>query len=283
MLTVRGRERTLNKQIRNAIVFTKARPGLTGACHYSGDQMRWARPVSPLALMKTLLSVFALLVGPVSASAEIVIGDTYQKVLLEKGKPSGRIEAGGGQILQYSDQRIKLKDGHVVSVETPAGRAAAHAPSASVPPTPVPAAAVPAPVDSPAARATAKPAVVPRAIWTTDYAAALVQAKEQNRRVFLFFTGSDWCGWCMRLKKEILSTPEFVQYAQEKLILVEIDFPQNVRQSNELKTQNAALARRYRIEGYPSVVVLNGAGKPVGQLGYQEGGPTPFVQALSRM
>ena len=119
--------------------------------------------------------------------------------------------------------------------------------------------------------------------WTTDYKAALVQAKAQNRHVFLFFTGSDWCSWCKRLNREILSTDEFKEYAGKKLILVELDFPRGKPQSNEVKEQNAKLADRFKIEGYPTVIVLNSSGKKVGELGYQEGGPSPFVEALSKM
>jgi thioredoxin-related protein len=119
--------------------------------------------------------------------------------------------------------------------------------------------------------------------WSTDYKAALAEAKAQNRNVFLFFTGSDWCGWCKRLQKEILSTPEFGKYAGEKLILVELDFPRAVPQSAAVKAQNAKLAERFKIKGYPTIIVLNSSGKVVGQLGYQEGGPGPFVDALSKM
>jgi protein disulfide-isomerase len=119
--------------------------------------------------------------------------------------------------------------------------------------------------------------------WSTDYKAALAQAKAENRHVFLFFTGSDWCGWCKRLQKEILTTPEFGKYAGEKLILVELDFPRAKPQASAVKAQNAKLAERFKIEGYPTVIVLDSSGKPVGQLGYQEGGPGPFVDALSKM
>jgi protein disulfide-isomerase len=120
-------------------------------------------------------------------------------------------------------------------------------------------------------------------IWTTDYKAALAQAKAQNRHVFLFFTGSDWCSWCKKLNREILSTDEFKDYATKKLILVELDFPRGKPQSNEVKEQNAKLADRFKIEGYPTVIVLNSSGKKIGELGYQEGGPSPFVDALSKM
>ncbi|MEO7597763.1 MAG: thioredoxin family protein [Opitutus sp.] len=121
------------------------------------------------------------------------------------------------------------------------------------------------------------------ATWTTDYQAALAQAKTQNRHVMLFFTGSDWCGWCKKLNKEILTTTEFSKFAAEKLILVELDFPRSKAQPAAVKAQNAKLQEKFKIEGYPTVIVLDSAGKKVGELGYQEGGPQPFVEALSKM
>jgi thioredoxin-related protein len=120
-------------------------------------------------------------------------------------------------------------------------------------------------------------------VWKTDYAAALNQAKAENRRVFLFFTGSDWCSWCARLNKEILSTPEFARYSKEKLILVEVDFPKKRPQSASLKAQNAKLFKRYKIEGYPTVIVLDSGGKKIDELGYQEGGPAPFISRLGKL
>jgi protein disulfide-isomerase len=222
--------------------------------------------------MKKFFGLVIPLVVTVSGFAEVLLGDTYEKVVREKGTPSGKIEAGASQILRYSDQTIKLKDGRVISVDNIGGRA-----PVPTPPRPSAAPAVKPPSSN------ARSAVPGKVTWMTDYAAALAQAKEQDRKVFLFFTGSDWCGWCMRLNKEILSTPEFARYAQEKLVLVELDFPQKIRQSSALKNQNAALARQYRIQGYPSVIVLGSSGKPVGELGYQEGGPEPFQQALTRM
>ena len=109
------------------------------------------------------------------------------------------------------------------------------------------------------------------------------QAKADDRRVFLFFTGSDWCSWCKRLNREILSTPEFQKFAGEKLVLVELDFPKSKAQPAPVKEQNAKLAQQFKIEGYPTVIVLDSSGKKVGELGYQEGGAGPFIDAISKM
>jgi protein disulfide-isomerase len=121
------------------------------------------------------------------------------------------------------------------------------------------------------------------ATWLTDAKKAQEQAKKENKLVLLDFTGSDWCGWCIKLNKEVFSQPEFAQYAKTNLVLVEVDFPRKKRQSPELKKANEALSDKYGIEGYPTIIVLNGDGKKVGNLGYIPGGPKAFIAKLEGM
>ena len=112
--------------------------------------------------------------------------------------------------------------------------------------------------------------------WETDYAKALETAKRENKRVLVDFTGSDWCGPCIQLQKRVFSRPEFIEYAEKNLVLVEIDYPQRKRQPDTLVKQNERLAEQYRIEekGYPTLVLLDPAGKIVRELqGYD--GETP--------
>ena len=119
--------------------------------------------------------------------------------------------------------------------------------------------------------------------WETDLKKAQAQAKSDNKLVFLDFTGSDWCGYCIRLDKDILSKPAFKQYADKNLVLVEIDFPRGKPQSNDLRKQNQELAMQYGIMGFPTIVVLNGAGKSVWRYdGYFPGGPEAFIAELEK-
>ena len=119
--------------------------------------------------------------------------------------------------------------------------------------------------------------------WGEDYAKGLAQAKEEKKLVVLDFTGSDWCSWCVKLNKEVFSKKEFKDYAKDNLVLVELDFPNSKPQSAELKAQNQKLQKEYRIEGYPTIIVLNSQGKKVGELGYQEGGPAAFIAKLDAL
>ena len=119
--------------------------------------------------------------------------------------------------------------------------------------------------------------------WLTDLPKAQAQAKTEKKLVMLDFTGSDWCGWCIKLHKEVFSTPEFAEYAKKNLVLVEVDFPNKKKQTTELKAANQALQQKYKIQGYPTIIVLDGEGKKVGQLGYMPGGPKAFTAALDKL
>ncbi len=119
--------------------------------------------------------------------------------------------------------------------------------------------------------------------WMTDLPKAQAKAKAENKMVMMDFTGSDWCGWCIKLNKEVFSQPEFAEYAAKNLVLVEVDFPQQKKQTSELKAANNALQEKYKIEGYPTVIVLNGDGKKVGELGYMPGGPKAFIGKLNEV
>src|SRR4051812_33416723 len=119
--------------------------------------------------------------------------------------------------------------------------------------------------------------------WLTDVPKAVAQAKAEKKLVMLDFTGSDWCGWCIKLHKEVFSKPEFATYAKDNLVLVEGDFPRAKTQTEELKKANQSLQEKYKIEGYPTLVVLNSAGEKVGETGYVEGGPKAFIAELEKI
>ncbi|MFM1770242.1 MAG: Thiol-disulfide isomerase or thioredoxin [Verrucomicrobiota bacterium] len=117
--------------------------------------------------------------------------------------------------------------------------------------------------------------------WTTDLPAALEQAKKEKKMVLMDFTGSDWCGWCIKLKKDVFNTADFEAYAKKNLVLVEVDFPSKKKQSPELKKANDALKTKYGANGFPTIVVLNSEGKQVWkQVGYMQGGPTAWIAKL---
>jgi thioredoxin-related protein len=113
--------------------------------------------------------------------------------------------------------------------------------------------------------------------WLGDLGRAQEKAKAEGKFVMLDFTGSDWCPWCIRLKREVFDKSEFAAFAQEKLVLVEVDFPKQKMIAHLQKQANAQLERRFHVTGYPTIVMLGPDGEQVGRFGYVPGGPPRFI------
>jgi len=119
--------------------------------------------------------------------------------------------------------------------------------------------------------------------WTEDYPAALAKAKKEHKLLLLDFTGSDWCSWCKRIDAEVFSTKKFEDFASEKLVLVKLDFPRERVLAKETVEQNASLQKKFRVEGFPTIIVLYPSEKVVfKQEGYKEGGPEAFLDQFPK-
>lgn len=119
--------------------------------------------------------------------------------------------------------------------------------------------------------------------WMTDFEAAKSKAQAEGKPMLLDFTGSDWCIWCVRLTDEVFSRKAFVDYADDELVLVKIDFPRDKPQSDELKAQNKALAEKYGIRGFPTIILLSPEGEMIEKTGYRRGGPDEYVSHLKSL
>ena len=120
--------------------------------------------------------------------------------------------------------------------------------------------------------------------WLDDYKKAQQEAKATDKFLLLDFTGSDWCGWCKKFDKEILSQSQFKDYAQGNLVLLEVDFPRAKPQSAELRKQNQELAQQYQVEGFPTIVVLSRDGQKLWRYdGYFPDGPAAFIAQLEKL
>lgn len=120
--------------------------------------------------------------------------------------------------------------------------------------------------------------------WQTDMNKAIEISKKSKKPLFLFFTGSDWCGWCIRLQKEVFKTPEFSKWAKKNVVLVELDFPRNKPLSPAIQKQNSELQQTFSVQGYPTVWFVKpskNGGKinleKLGSSGYLAGGPTTWI------
>ena len=120
-------------------------------------------------------------------------------------------------------------------------------------------------------------------IWLEDADKALELAKAEDKMLLLDFTGSDWCPPCIKLDEEVFSKEEFVSKASEHFILVKLDFPRTKELPEEARQRNEKWSKKYSIEGYPTVFLIDANEKPFGILGYQEGGVGPYLENLNSL
>lgn len=116
--------------------------------------------------------------------------------------------------------------------------------------------------------------------WYTDLTKAHELSKKTKKPIFGFFTGSDWCGWCHKLQKDVFAKAAFVKWAKDKVILLELDFPRTKQLSPELQQQNSSLQQAFQVGGYPTIWLFYTAQDettkkfnitPLGSLGYPQG------------
>jgi thioredoxin-related protein len=117
-------------------------------------------------------------------------------------------------------------------------------------------------------------------VWQTDMMKAQQLSQATKKPIFAFFTGSDWCGWCKKLQKDVYAKPEFVAWAEKNVILLELDFPRTKQLPAELAQQNNSLQQFFKVTGYPIIWMfyaqMDQASKRVtisalGSLGYPSG------------
>lgn len=123
-------------------------------------------------------------------------------------------------------------------------------------------------------------------VWHTDAQKAIEISNKTKKPLMLFFTGSDWCGWCIRLQKEVFVQPEFKKWANENVVLLELDFPKRTRLEDKLLNQNAQIQQAFQVRGYPTVWFTNAdddSGKinfsPIGSTGYVAGGSEKWIES----
>jgi thioredoxin-related protein len=117
--------------------------------------------------------------------------------------------------------------------------------------------------------------------WQTDFKTALDKAKKEKKYLLVDFTGSDWCGWCIKLHNEVFDKEPFKTDAPKQYVLVELDYPHQKKQPEELKKQNAELSDKYKIEGFPTVLLMDAEGQVIARTGYRDGGPEKYLKHLA--
>ena len=127
--------------------------------------------------------------------------------------------------------------------------------------------------------------------WHTDMNKAIEVSLKSKKPMLLFFTGSDWCGWCKRLVREVYNKPEFKKWAKRNVVLVELDFPRGTKLAPSIQKQNRELQQMFGVRGYPTIWFV----KPekssqekvnlsqIGSTGYVAGGPIKWIEAAENI
>ena len=116
--------------------------------------------------------------------------------------------------------------------------------------------------------------------WQTNMDDAMKLAEKEGKMLLIDFTGSDWCGWCIRLNKEVFSKESFQYAAPKDFVLVELDFPRKIEQTDEVKAHNKKWAEKYNVQGYPTIILADTKGEAFASTGYRPDGPEPYLEHL---
>lgn len=126
--------------------------------------------------------------------------------------------------------------------------------------------------------------------WLVNIDEANALSAKTGKPILANFTGTDWCGWCIKLKREVFTTPAFMEWAKDNVILLELDFPKRFQLPADIKQQNQQLQQVFGVRGYPTIWVFtidnNDQGQAqinaLGKTGYVAGGPSKFIEALEQ-
>lgn len=93
--------------------------------------------------------------------------------------------------------------------------------------------------------------------WLVNIDEAYEVSQKTGKPILANFTGSDWCGWCKKLTSAVFTKPEFIDWAEKNVVLLELDFPRRKKVPQEIQQQNASLQQAFKVQGYPSVWVFH--------------------------
>lgn len=119
--------------------------------------------------------------------------------------------------------------------------------------------------------------------WLTNLDAAKKIAEKDNKVILMDFAGSDWCGWCIKLDKEVFSQAAFKDYAKDNLVLMLVDFPRTKELPATERAVNEALMEKYGVEGFPTVILLDSKGRLIAKTSYREGGAAAYVEHIKEL
>ena len=120
-------------------------------------------------------------------------------------------------------------------------------------------------------------------LWTDNATEATTAAVKDSKDLLINFTGSDWCGWCTKLDKEVFSKAAFTTAAPKHFVLLKLDFPRRRKLSDEMKKQNQEWMAKMGVQGFPTIVLADAKGRPYAKTGYRPGGSDAYVTHLDEL
>lgn len=119
--------------------------------------------------------------------------------------------------------------------------------------------------------------------WMVDLDKAYEASKKEGKPILANFTGSDWCGWCKRLTAAVFVKDDFKSWAEENVILLELDFPRRTKLPEKYRNQNGSLQQAFKVTGYPTIWVFNlEKDKSTGQYQIDALGKTGYAPSVAQ-
>lgn len=121
--------------------------------------------------------------------------------------------------------------------------------------------------------------------WIADFDQAVEVAKKAKKDLFVDFTGSDWCGWCIKLHEEVFDHAAFHEGVDKHFVLVSLDFPRSPEAKAKVPNpvRNDELQKKYAIRGFPTILLMTTEGEVYAQTGYQAGGAEKYVESIDKL
>lgn len=116
--------------------------------------------------------------------------------------------------------------------------------------------------------------------WTPTYFDALQAAKRDHRALFLYFSGSNWCSYCQKFDEQVLSDPKFLTLVDSRFSFYKADFPQGRVDNLSQHEENQNLLRRFQVDGFPTVLVLDWNENVLGRFHFEDIGAEEFARKL---
>jgi len=230
-------------------------------------------------IARPLLGFFLLFCLGTSLCAGVSVGDTRAQVREKLGDPRGVARTGNVESLMYDEVRITLRDGYVVEIY----KQTAEVKNASTQKD------IPEAVEEIYSETVEEeaPQAAPRG-WLLDYREASELARQSKLPIFALFTGSDWCPPCIQYQNTIGDRAAFLDYAQGKVILLKVDFPQKTPQMDQIRNQNRQLADRHGVRGFPTFLLLDAGGDKIAsfsrpRISHGEEAMDRYIESMDQM